>query len=165
MFWKLIDIQTPRYHKCIRMSWFATQLCAEYLFWLKGSCMDNIWFMDGHKECQWMTSYLHSDWLVISYEQLWLAEVSLCIFVIVNGVTISLLLPDNKLGFSPPWHSATLSYGGVKMGNQLEQTQQPHIHEILNILNVMMKIFCLSHCWAGLIKEKNFRMTMSMTMK
>ena len=29
------------------------------------------------------------------------------------------------------------------MGNQLEQTQQPHIHEILNILNVMMKILIL----------------------
>ena len=96
--------------------------------------------MDGHKECQWMTSYLHSDWSIISYEPLWLAEVSLCIFVIVNGVTISRLFPDNKLGFYPPWHSATLSYGGVKMGNQLEQTQQPHIHEILNILNVMFTI-------------------------
>lgn len=103
-----------------------------------------------------MTSYLHSDWSVISYEHLWLAEVSLCIFVIVNGVTISRLFPDNKLGFYPPWHSATLSYGGVKMGNQLEQTQQPHIHEIQNILNVKMKIFCFSHCWAGLIKEKTF---------
>ena len=51
------------------------------------------------------------------------------------------------------------------MGNQLEQTQQPHIHEILNILNVKMKILCFSHCWAGLIKEKNFHMTMSMTMR
>ena len=99
--------------------------------------------MDGHKECQWMTSYLHSDWSIISYEHLWLAELSLCIYVIVNGVTISRLFPDNKLGFYPPWHSATLSYGGVKMGNQLEQTQQPHIHKILNILNVVMKILIL----------------------